>query len=263
MIHRMIFIVLSSLGAVLMVAAPAAPISPAEPSQSIFVYCAAGMRKPVEELSKEFESRKGVRVELTYDGSNKLLGQIKLTRKGDVYIAGDADYIDMARKESLAGETRTLCWFVPVIMVKKGNPLKIRTLADLTRPGVRLGQGDDRAAAVGRLMPKILALNKVDSVAWAKNVLLVTPTVNELGLAVKLGTLDATVVWTAIANNYTAVADTVMIPFGKNICPEVGATVLRFSGKAALAAEYLEFLASSHARQVLKDNGYIVDKPVQ
>lgn len=232
-------------------------------AKSIFVYCAAGMRKPIESLSKEFEAQKGVKVEITYDGTNKLLGQIKLTRKGDIYIAGDADYIEMARKDSLVSESKTVCWFIPVIMVKKGNPLKIKSLADLTKPGVKLGQGDDKAAAVGRLMPKILALNGVDSASWAKNVAMVTPTVNELGIAIKLGTIDATVVWTAIANYYKDVADQISIPLEKNMTPEVGAAVLKFSKNTGPASQYLEFLTSEYARKALKDDGYEVDKPVK
>jgi molybdate transport system substrate-binding protein len=232
-------------------------------SNSIFVYCAGGMQKPIAALSKEFETQKGIRVDVTYHGTNTLLGQIKLSRKGDVYIAGDADYIEMARKDSLVAETKTLCWFIPVIMVKKGNPLKVQTLFDLTKPGIKLGQGDDKAAAVGRLMPKILAMNGVDTASWNKNLKLVTPTGNELGLAFKLGTLDATVVWGTIANYYLDVADQVLIPIDKNITPMVEAAVLKCSRDAKLAAQYLEFITSEYARKVLKDNGYVIDKPVK
>ena len=234
-----------------------------KPVKSIFVYCAGGMSKPIAALSKEFEAQNGVRVDITYHGTNTLLGQIKLSRKGDVYIAGDADYIEMARKDSLVGEAKIVCWFIPVIMVKKGNPLKVKSLSDLTRTGVKIGEGDDKAAAVGRLMPRILSLNGVDSASWNKNVVLVTPTGNELCLAIKLGTIDATVVWGTIASLYGDVADQVSIPFDKNIIPEADAAVLRFSKDSKSAAQYLDFITSEHARKVLKETGYVVDKPVK
>jgi molybdate transport system substrate-binding protein len=169
----------------------------------------------------------------------------------------------MAKKDTLAGEAKPICWFVPVIMVKKGNPKGIKTLLDCLKPGVKIGQGDDKAAAVGRIMPKILALNGVDSAAWQKNVALVTPTVNELGMAMKLGTIDATVVWSAIANNYRDVADQVAIPLAKNVVPEVGAAVLAFSKEPALARVYLEYLVSDKARKILIENGYVIEKPVK
>jgi len=49
------------------------------------------MRKPISKLAQEFHETHGVKVELSYDGTNRLLGQIKLTQRGDIYIAGDAE----------------------------------------------------------------------------------------------------------------------------------------------------------------------------
>jgi len=228
--------------------------------RSVFVHCAAGMRLPISALAKEFQARRGVRVNLTYGGSNIMLGQIELTRKGDVYISGDADYIDMADKKGLVRSQKAICYFVPVIMVKKGNPKALRTLADLTRAGVRIGQGDPKAAAVGRLTPKILDLNGVDPAAWQKNVKLQTPTVNELGLKIKLGTIDAAVVWRCIAAKYPKDADIVELDPKKNICPTVAGAVLSFSKNPAAAAAFLDFLTSKRGRQVLIENGYTVTK---
>jgi len=105
---------------------------------SILIHCGAGMRRPIAELAREFADRTGVQVKANYAGSNVLLGQIELSRTGDVYIPGDADYVEMARKKGLVTFHRPLCYFVPVIMVAKGNPLGIRSLADLARPGVRV-----------------------------------------------------------------------------------------------------------------------------
>lgn len=239
----------------------AAAAKPPAPAKSIFVYCAAGMRLPVERIAAEFQALSGVRVELTYDGSNKLLGQIKLTRKGDVYIAGDAEYVDMARSDTLIDASKTVCYFVPVILTRKGNPKKIASLADLTRPGIRLGQADGKAAAVGRIMPRLLLQNNVDTAAWQKNVVLSTATVNELGLAVKLGTLDAVVVWDAIAASYAKDADAVEIPVERNIIPVVEAAVLRFSMEKKTAAMFLDYLGSEAAKKILRAHHYRTEKP--
>lgn len=238
-----------------------AAAKPATPSKSIFVYCAAGMRQPVERIAADFKAKSGVNVELTYDGSNKLLGQIKLTRRGDLYIAGDADYVEMARKDTLADESRTVCYFVPVILVKKGNPKKIAGLADLTKPGIKLGQADDKAAAVGRIMPRLLTLNGVDTLLWRKRILASLSTVNELGTAVKLGTLDAAVVWDAVAAAYVDAAEAVAIPVGKNVIPAVEAAVLSFSKEKKAAALFLEYLTSPAAKKILKEYHYRTEKP--
>ena len=258
---RILMVIMTTFSFVTEFIAPAAAAD--KNAHNLFVFCAGGLRKPVETLSREFEAREGVSVEISYDGSNTLLSQIKLNRKGDIYIAGDAGYIETAQKDSLVNESRALCWFVPVIIVKKGNPLKVKALTDLTKHGVKIGQADAKTAAIGRVMPGILSLNGVDSLAWLSNVALVTTMVNELAVALKLGTIDAAVVWSAIANNYKDVADQVLIPFEKNIIPEAGAAVLTFSKDSDAAGRYLQFLSSQRGRAIFMENGYVVDKPVK
>lgn len=237
------------------------PALRAGPPGVLFVHCAAGMRLPVRAMADAFEKRRGVHVQLSYDGSNRLLGQIKLTQKGDIYIAGDADYIEMAAEAGLVASSGTICYFVPVIMIHKGNPKNLRDLPDLTKPGLRIGQGDGKAAAVGRLMPRLLELNGVDRQAWSRNVVMETSTVNELGIGIKLGTLDAVVVWDAIAARYGDVAEVILLDPDRNICPAVGAAVLTTAKNPAAAQAFLEFMTSRTGREILKTNGYTVDKP--
>jgi len=227
----------------------------------IFVHCAAGMRKPISKLAQEFHENSGVKVELTYDGTNRLLGQIKLTKRGDIYIAGDADYIEMAEKHGLIKSKKRICYFVPVIMVKKNNPFEIERLSDLLKDNIKIGQADERAAAVGCLTPKILYLNGIDNTKWAKNVVLSTPTVNELGIGMKLGTIDAAIVWSSIALNYADISEIIKLDPKKNIIPEVGGAILNSSKNPKAASAFLDFITSNRGCEILIENGYLVDKP--
>ena len=143
-------------------------------------------------------------------------------------------------------------------MVAKGNPKGIEKLSDLTKPGLKIGQADESAAAVGRLTPKIMSLNGVDVAAWKKNVVMTTPTVNELAVAVKLKTIDATVVWKAIALNYIKDSDIISIPADKNIMPEVGVAVLLSSSNKETAKKFIDFMVSEKGREILIANGYTV-----
>lgn len=222
----------------------------------ILVHCAAGMRLPVSEMVKIFSSEHGVTVDVSYDGSNRLLSQIQLTHKGDIYIAGDSDYIEMAEARGLTDRTAVICRFVPVIMVRKGNPKEIKSLADMTKPGVRIAAADEKSAAIGRLLPRILKLNGIALDDWRKNVVMNSTTVNELAMAVKLGSVDAAVVWNAVAANYRDDCETISMP--KNISPEVGAAVLSFSGNKKAAADFLEFMCSKQGTDILRKNGYAV-----
>ena len=228
---------------------------------SLLVLCAAGMRLPVETMAREFEKKTGTKVSLSFDGSNRLLGQIKLTGKGDVYVAGDAEYVDMAAKEGLVANRSVICHFVPVILVQKNNPKQVKSLADLAKAGTRIGQGDEKAAAVGRIMPQLLELNGVDTAAWKSNVVMITPTVTELGIGIKLGTVDAVVVWDGVAAAYTDVGEIIRLEPAKNVYPAVEAAVLKMATNQRGAEAFLAFMASEDGKRILKASGYTLEKP--
>lgn len=178
-----------------------------------------------------------------------------------MYVAGDADYVAMAAKEGLIAANKTVCFFTPVIMVQKGNPKSIKSLADMLKPGVKIAQGDEKAAAVGRIMGKLLELNGVDKDAWRKNVVTTTPTVNELAVAVKLGTIDATVVWDSIAKDYKDSSEVIELEPAKNIFPQVEVAILANAENKDGAQAFIDFMVSDEGKAILKKMGYRTDNP--
>src|SRR5437764_2209378 len=68
------------------------------------VYCAAGVRGPVEAAAQEYEAEYGVPVHLTYGGSETLLANIEVGKRGDLYVPGDDSYLDQARARGLVDE---------------------------------------------------------------------------------------------------------------------------------------------------------------
>jgi molybdate transport system substrate-binding protein len=230
-------------------------------SDELFVYCAAGMRPAVEKVRQSYEADHATKVQISYDGSNKLLGEMELTRKGDLYISGDADYVDSAAAKGFVASRQPVCWFVPVIMVQKGNPRGIKIPADLCAQGIKLGQGDENATAVGRASMAIIAKFNLDRTFWKRNVVLVTQTVNELANAVKLHTIDAAIVWNAVASSYPADADVVAIDPAQNVFPEVDGAVLTFSRHSLAASVFLKYVTSPFGKAILKSSGYTVEKP--
>lgn len=82
----------------------------------------------------------------------------------------------------------------PVLVVRKGNPKSIRSIQDLLRPEIKIGQVHPDAGAAGKIVRT--ALEK--SGHWdgiAKRTLVFTGTVNEAVAAVRLGSVDAGFVW--------------------------------------------------------------------
>ena len=225
------------------------------------LYCGAGIRGPVDELAKEFGRRHDVTFECDYRGSEVLLSAIKLCREGDLYMPGDVHYLEMAEQEGLIvpDSKTTACYFVPVIMVRKGNPKDIRTLADLTRPDVEVGLGNPRSCAIGRKSSKILAKSHIDE--NQVNVVVHTATVNELGNHIKLRALDAVIVWDAVAALYPEEGEIVPIPLEQNVISTVAIGVLRSSTHPELARQFIELVTSKEGQEVFRKHHYTITAP--
>ncbi len=231
------------------------------PEAGLTVHCGAGIKPPVAELIELFAKEHGVRIDADYAGSEVLLSKIKLARSGDVYMPGEKHYLDMAEKEGFILEQKTVCCFVPAILVQKGNPRKVQGLRDLLQPGLKLGLGDPRACAVGRQAKKIMEKNGIDWAAVEKNTVFRSMTVNELGLQIQAGSVDAVIVWDAVAVQYERHGDTVPIPPEQNEISMVNAAVLAFSKEKDRARQFVGFLASDRGREVFRRHRYRVDPP--
>lgn len=242
--------------------APAATATaPAKPAGTILLYAGAGLRDAMDELTRAFKLKTGVTVETDYGGSGMLISRLRLSRRGDLFFPGDLWYVELAEKEDLVASKAMICYFVPVILVPKGNPKQIRTLADLARPGLRLGLGDPRACQVGRACEAIIAKNKLDAAAIQKNLVFSSVTVNELGVQLKAGGLDATIVWDAVAAQYADSADVVPIPAAENEVSRVAIGVLKTSVQPDRAEEFVKFLQSPEGQAIFKRMHYRTEAP--
>tara|TARA_R110002072_G_scaffold287242_2_gene452712 strand:- start:43877 stop:45511 length:1635 start_codon:yes stop_codon:yes gene_type:complete len=172
--------------------------------QTLVMFCAAGIRVPVEEVATEYEEKYGVHIELQYGGSQTLLSQIKVDEHGtsDLFLAADDFYTDKAHEDGLAKETLSIAYMRPVIAVPKDNPKNIETIRDLLKTDVRVSLGSPEQAAIGRAVQKRLKPYQVgDSDLWAKleehvtDVGVFKPTVNDVANDVVIGTADAGIVW--------------------------------------------------------------------
>lgn len=228
---------------------------------TLLLYCGAGIRLAVAEILEEFEKTHDVRIEADYAGSNILLSRIKLTKKGDLYMPGDVRYVEQAEQEGLIASSRDACYFIPVILVPKGNPKNITGVPDLLNEGVRIGFGDPKACAIGRVTTEILRKNGLDLDEVEKNVVFRSLTVNELGVHIKAGKIDATIVWDAIAAQYPDEGEIIVIPKEKNVISTVPVAVLRSSKHPRVAVAFQEFLLSEEGRVIFEKHHYTTEAP--
>jgi len=229
--------------------------------KELFLYCGAGLRLPINESIEVFSKEHGVNIQANYAGSGALLNQLQTTKKGDLYMPGDVSYIELIEPKGLVEFKQTVCYFVPVILVRKGNPNNINDISDLLKPGVKLGLGDPEVAAIGKISKQIFEKNNIDMEAVKENLVFNSATVDELGIQIKVGKVDAVIVWDSTAFNYVDSGDIVRISSEKNIISTVAIALLKNSKNKEASMEFINFLTSEQGQEIFKRNGFSTELP--
>jgi molybdate transport system substrate-binding protein len=229
--------------------------------KELLLYCGAGIRPPADELIETFGREYGIKISPDYAGSEVLLSKIKLIRQGDLYLPGDKHYVEQAARADMILSQRSVCYWVPTILVRKGNPKNIRGLNDLLKPGIKLGLGDSDACAIGRTSKKILVKNNIKWEDIQKNLVFQSLTVNELGLQIQAQALDAVIVWDATAKYYSDYGDEISIPVENNVISTVDIGVLKFTKHKELVERFVDFVTSEAGKAILKKHHYSIEPP--
>lgn len=221
------------------------------------LYCAAGIQKPVDDLVALFKKRQpNVKFEVVYQGAGTLLAQIELKKTGDLYVAGDEVFMELAREKGLLLHAKRMAAFTPVLAVPKGNPQQVASFKDLDRPGLRLGLGEEQATAVGKIARALLE----EQGSWTdvqKNVVVTAGTVTELAIQTALGSLDASIIWSATAWQFRDRIDvTALGDPGFQVGVPIG--VLAFCEHRRLADAFVELATSSEAAPFFEKHGFEV-----
>ena len=96
----------------------------------LILYCAAGLRLPIQKIVNDFENDYGVRVKIQFGGSGSLLANIEAVNRGDLYLAADSSYTEIGFTKGLINQSIPICELNAGLIVKKGNPFNIKTIED-------------------------------------------------------------------------------------------------------------------------------------
>lgn len=214
--------------------------APSQAGATLTVYCAAGVKKPVEMAAEAYRKEFGVTISLQYGGTGALLSAIRVARNGDLLIAADDGSVADAQRLGLVREVIPLAKQRPVITVAKGNPKRIAALDDLLRDGVRFALANPESASIGRTVRRVLAGRWEEFRARA---LVLKPTVMDIASDVALGAADAAVVWDATAAQYPAL-EVVGVPEFEKAEENVSVTVVSTCAQPAAALRFARYLAA-------------------
>jgi molybdenum ABC transporter molybdate-binding protein len=168
---------------------------------ALTVFCAAGLRYPVDQIAADYTATYGTPIQLQYGGSNTMLSQLEVGQNADLYIAADESYTQIAQAKGIVRERLPIATQRPVIVINKNSKQDIKTVADLYRNKTRYAIGDPHATAIGAKTKKALTPSG-EWPALLHGATVLKPTVNEIASAVALGSIDAGIVWDSTAAQY-------------------------------------------------------------
>jgi molybdate transport system substrate-binding protein len=172
------------------------------------IFAGSMLRPAIDATLRAFEVREGVRVTTVYNGCGILVAQMKAGQTPDAYFACDKEFMNQV--EDLFPNPIDVSQNELVILVQKGNPLGIRSLKDLTRPGVRVGIGHEKQCAMGWITQNTFREGGLQQEVMA-NVTVQTPTGDMLVNQLRTGSLDAAVAYLSNAAGAAEYLDAVQI----------------------------------------------------
>ena len=224
-------------------------------SADLLFHCAAGLRKPMSEIARQYQEEFGVKVNLQFGGSGALASQLELAG-GDLYLPADQSYIDSAREKGLMEEAIPVALLTAGLVVPKGNPRGLTTLSDLGKEGLKISLAE-RSASVGRFTWKVLEeeglLARVNP-----NVVVTKPTVNAIVEDVATGAVDVSLAWDAVAKNFSEV-EWLAVPEFLKRAKRASIGILTSSKDAKRALHFARYVtARDRGRKVFQEMGFMV-----
>jgi len=244
-----------------LVESTASTAAPASSSETLLMYAGSASKPPTEEAIQVFEQKTGIKVEVTFGGSGKVLSQMKLAKQGDLYFPGSSDYMEKAKKDGdVIPETEELiAYLVPAINVQAGNPKNVQTLKDLTQPGLKVAIANPEGVCVGLYAVEIIegGLTPAEKTAFEENLLNYTESCEKTATAISLEEVDAVLGWSVFQDWDPAKIQTVALD--KSQIPRIGyipIAVASYTTKQAAAQQFIDFLVSEEGQAIFAKYGY-------
>jgi molybdate transport system substrate-binding protein len=228
-------------------------------ARSLEVFVGSATKPAIEEAAAVFEKKTGIKVLLHFGGSGKMLSEMKLARRGDLYLPGSSDFMDMAKREKLvlAGTEQRVAYLVPAINVPAGNPKNIRSLEDLARPGLRIGIARPDSVCVGLYAAEVL--ERAGMVKRVRpNIVTHTESCEKTAQLVALGTVDAVLGWEVFHYWKPDKIETVFLkPEQVARIGYIPIAVSVFSKQGPLARQLIDFLVGEEGQSVFRKWHYL------
>jgi molybdate transport system substrate-binding protein len=155
------------------------------------------MKRSMEELARTYEEKTGKHVTVESNDPRSLIDKIVLAPAAGLFVSHDP-FLSMLRRQGV-GVRQSWCVasLTPTLAVLKGNPKQIHALADLAKPGIRVGMTDAQSTISSHIVAVMLEKSGLTEAVNA-NVVLHVPAGRYLVSALADDKIDAGFVWNAV-----------------------------------------------------------------
>jgi molybdate transport system substrate-binding protein len=234
-------------------------LSAGDTEKKITAFCGSASQPVLEEAAKIFKGKTAITVDLLFGGSGTMLSQMKLSRRGDVYIPGSPDYMIKAIRDGVVDPASavTLAYLILAINVQHGNPMNIQNLSDLIKPGIRVAIGNPEAVCVGLYAVEMLERNGLLKQV-EKNIITHAPSCEATASLVVMKKVDAVIGWDVFSKWNPDEIDTVLLkPREIPRIAYIPAAVATYSQDKKMAQKFIHFLSSPEGQKIFAKWGYI------
>ena len=229
-------------------------------SQELTVFAAASLRDVFQSLALTFEKQHpSVRVRFNFAGSQDLRVQIEQGAKVDVFASADWKHMKLLAGQGAVALPAVFARNLPVVVVPKNNPAKVRIFADLPRAThLVLGAAE---APIGAYTDAILAAaERLHGKAFGEkirgNVRSRELNVRQVLTKVAMGEGDAGIVYKTDALTMPDKVEIIEIPNTINVVAEYPIAALKTAPQTDLARDFVKLVLSKEGQKVLAAAGF-------
>lgn len=228
--------------------------------RTLTVAAAASLTEFMAEAGPAFEkAHPGVKVDTSLASSSVCRLQIEQGAPVDIFMSADQENMNTLKRGRLVKKTRIFAHNRLAIMVGKNAKHKIRSLADLAKPGLDLVITVD-SAPIGKYTRQMLKkadksgdYGKGFEAAVMANVVSLEPNVKATLARVLLGDGDASICYaTDITPDVRKAGVLVEIPDEVNVIASYPIGLIARSKNQDLAQKFMDFVASKQGQELLK-----------
>ncbi|RXE55826.1 molybdenum ABC transporter substrate-binding protein [Methanoculleus taiwanensis] len=239
---------------------------PSKEQTTLTVFTAASLTGAFTDIGKAYEAEnRNVKIDLVFDGSQALRTQIEQGASPDVFVSANVKHMK-ALEDAGFMENGTVELFVEnslAVIVPVDNPAKIATLADLTKPGVKLviGTKDVPFGSYTRQVLDKMANSSAYGPAYKEavmgNVISEETAVSSVVPKLTLGEADAAFVYKSdVKQEDRDKLTRIDIPAVYNVVAQYPLGILAESQQKDAAAAFIAFVRGTDGSAILTEYGF-------